>query len=112
MIPLRSSSLPSGSKRAQAAVAMAASAGGLTALKRILQLMPPDFAGAILIVQHLSPKRPSFMHEILARNSKLLVKEAQEGDVLLAGHVYMAAPDHHLHVNTDRTLSLLDTAPV
>jgi len=99
-------------KRAEVVVAMAASAGGLTALKHILTNLPPEFGAAVVIVQHLSPRRPSFMHEILGRSSGPVVRQAREGDVLLTGHVYMAPPDYHLHINPNKTLSLLSTAPV
>jgi two-component system chemotaxis response regulator CheB len=99
-------------KKAEVVVAMAASAGGLSALKHILNSLPDEFEAAVVIVQHLAPHRPSFMHEILGRHSGLRVTQAREGDELMAGHVYLAPPDHHLHVNPEKTLSLLSTAPI
>ncbi len=87
-------------------VAMAASAGGLTALNKILAAMPADFPAAILVVQHLDPRHRSLMAEILSRRTPLKIQEARDGDVLEPGTVYIAPPNRHLLVNLDGTLSL------
>lgn len=86
-------------------VAVAASAGGLNAVSQILSTLPAKFSAAIAIVQHLSPRHPSVMAEILSRRIALKVKQAQEGDTLDPGRVYIAPPDRHLLVNNG-TLSL------
>ncbi|MEA5514823.1 chemotaxis protein CheB, partial [Nodularia sp. UHCC 0506] len=52
------------------------------------------------------PQHRSFMSEILARRTALEVKQAQEGDCLAPGKVYIALPDYHLLVNSNGTLSL------
>ncbi|MEH2405596.1 chemotaxis protein CheB [Nostoc sp.] len=87
-------------------VAIAASAGGVTALIEVLSTLPAEFTAAIAIVQHLPPQHPSLMAEILSRHTAIRVKQAEEGDILTPGTAYMAAPDHHLLVNGDGTLSL------
>jgi two-component system chemotaxis response regulator CheB len=87
-------------------VAVAASAGGLTALGRVLAALPEDFPATIVIVQHLDPRHHSLMAEILSRRTGLQVREAQEGDRLHPHTVYIAPPDYHLLVNPDGTLSL------
>ncbi|NMF67215.1 chemotaxis protein CheB [Brasilonema octagenarum UFV-E1] len=89
-------------------VAIAASRGGLKAISQILSTLPPDFPAAILLVQHLSPKHPSQMAEILSHRTALHVKEAEEGELLRPGTVYIAVPNKHLLVNPDGTLSLSD----
>jgi two-component system chemotaxis response regulator CheB len=90
-------------------VAVAASAGGLMALGQILSALPSDFPAAIVIVQHLDPRHRSLMADILSRRTPLQVKQAQEGDHLTPGTVYIAPPDRHLLVNRDSTLSLTET---
>src|SRR5512136_181272 len=87
-------------------VALAASAGGLTAISRILSALPPDFPAAIVIVQHLDPRHRSLMASILSRRTSLQVKQAEEGDSLSPATVYIAPPNRHLLVNPDGTLSL------
>lgn len=46
------------------------------------------------------------MAEILSRRTALKVKEAREGEHLEIGTTYIAPPNRHLLVNSDRTLSL------
>jgi two-component system, chemotaxis family, protein-glutamate methylesterase/glutaminase len=96
-----------GSPRAQFdVVALAASAGGLKALSEVLAAVPADFPAAIVVVQHLDPRHRSLMAEILTRRVSVRVKQAEDGDVLRAGTVFVAPPDRHLLVNPDGTLSL------
>jgi two-component system chemotaxis response regulator CheB len=87
-------------------VAIAASAGGLRALRVVLSALPADFPAAVLIVQHLDPRHRSLLAEILSRVTPLRVKQADEGDRLEPGVVYIAVPDRHLLVRRDGTLAL------
>jgi two-component system, chemotaxis family, protein-glutamate methylesterase/glutaminase len=87
-------------------VAIAASAGGLKALSQVLAHLPAEFPAAVVIVQHLDPRYRSLMADILSRRTRLQVKQAEEGDPLQPGNVYIAPPNRHLLVNPDGTLSL------
>ena len=87
-------------------VALAASAGGLTALGQVLTGLPSDFPATIVVVQHLDPRHRSLMADILSRRTKLQVKQAEEGDHLAPATVYIAPPNRHLLVNSDGSLSL------
>ncbi|MDB9455733.1 chemotaxis protein CheB [Dolichospermum circinale CS-534/05] len=87
-------------------VAVAASAGGLTALIEVLTDLPADFKAAIVIVQHLDPRHPSLMAEILSSRTVLKVIQAKEGDKLTPGTVYIAPPNNHLLINGDGKVSL------
>lgn len=87
-------------------IAIAASAGGLNAIEQVLSHLPADFPASIVVVQHLDPHSRSYMADILSRRISLAVKQAEEGDRLEAGKVYIAPPNRHLLVNPDRTLSL------
>lgn len=73
-------------------VAIAASAGGLKALIVLLSGLPVDFPAAIVVVQHLDPKHRSLMANILSRYTPLSVKEAQAGENLEPGAIYIAPP--------------------
>jgi two-component system, chemotaxis family, protein-glutamate methylesterase/glutaminase len=90
-------------------VALAASAGGLTALTAVLGELQPDFSAIVVVVQHLDPKHRSLMPQIIGRRSRLPVHGALDGMVLEPGHVYLAPPDRHLLVNRDGTASLTQT---
>jgi two-component system, chemotaxis family, protein-glutamate methylesterase/glutaminase len=90
-------------------VALAASAGGLTALSHILEALPVDFPVAIVVLQHLDPRHRSLMADILARRTSLTVKQAEQEEMLQASTVYIAPPNNHLLVNPDGSVSLTQT---
>jgi len=93
-------------------VVIASSAGGLHALTTVLEALPACFPAPIIIVQHLDPHHRSHLADILARRTKLAVREAEEGDRLCAGVVYIAPPDRHVLAHRDATLSLSQSALV
>jgi two-component system chemotaxis response regulator CheB len=93
-------------------IGVAASAGGLRALTAVFAPLPPDFPAPIVVVQHLDPRHPSLLAGILGRATRLPVKEAQEGEGLRPGVVFVAPPDHHLLVNANGTLALTRTEMV
>jgi len=88
---------------------VAASAGGLKALKSLLSALPGDFRLPIAVVQHLDPRNTSLIADILDRNSALRVKDVEDEESLQKGTVYFAKPDYHMLVNRDGTVSLTKT---
>ncbi len=90
-------------------VAIAASAGGLNAINVVLANLPAMFPATIVVVQHLDPRHRSLMAEILARNTSLHVKQAEDGDIMQPSTVYIAPPDRHMLVNLNGTLALTQT---
>ena len=79
-------------------VAVGSSAGGLHALSCVLGALPADLPASLLVVQHLDPRYPSHMAEILAKRSEMRVAEAADGGTIERGNVYVAPPDRHLLV--------------
>ncbi len=76
-------------------VAIGASTGGTEALREVLTALPPD-APPIAIVQHMPP---GFTKAFAARLDSICavrVKEAVDGDRLMAGHVLIAPGDFHM----------------
>ena len=92
----------------RALVVIAASAGGVAALSTVLATLPADFPVPIAIVQHRTTAAPSLLAEILQRRTTLAVKDAEIGDVMRPGTIYLAAPDLHLVVRPDLTLGMMD----
>jgi two-component system chemotaxis response regulator CheB len=90
-------------------VAIAASAGGVSALTHILGDLPAGFPAIVVCVQHLDPRHRSLMPQVVGRRSKLPVSQAVDGLDLEPGHVYLAPPDRHLLINNDGTASLTHT---
>jgi two-component system, chemotaxis family, protein-glutamate methylesterase/glutaminase len=98
--------------RAFEIVAIASSAGGLSALVQVLSALPEGFPVAIALVQHTDPRHHSYLAEILGRRTGLRVRPAADGDQLEPGTVYVAPPDHHLLVEAGGRLRLVQTARV
>lgn len=93
-------------------VVIGASAGGLRAISMVLSDLPLGIPAAVVVVQHIEPHHRSLIAEILARRTALEVAEAREGELLRAGTIWIAPPDHHVLVNADCTLSLSRSAAV
>ncbi len=53
-----------------------ASAGGLEAFSEVLAHLPDDTGMAFVLVQHLDPKHPSVLAELLARSSSMPVRKS------------------------------------
>lgn len=81
-------------------VGIGASAGGLEAFTQLLRVLPTDTGMAFVLVQHLEPKHESVLTTLLARATKMPVREAREGMHVEPNHVYL------IPANAD--LSLLD----
>ncbi len=90
-------------------VGIAASSGGLKAIIEIISDLPEDFPIPILLVLHIYPTDKSYLPEILSRHTKLLVKEAEDGDKLTKGVIYTPKPNKHIVVNSDGTITLSST---
>lgn len=78
-------------------IAIGASTGGTEAIKEVLMGMPPDAPG-IVIAQHIPPGFSRAFAERMDKMTRLRVKEAEHGDVVLQGHAFVAPGDHHLVV--------------
>ena len=92
-------------------VAIAASAGGLQALRQVLGGLPTSFPAAVLVAQHLPPQN-TFLVELLRPHSRLPVKYAEEGEPLAKGAVFVAPPGRHLEVDPDGRLSVSDSEKI
>jgi two-component system, chemotaxis family, protein-glutamate methylesterase/glutaminase len=89
-------------------VVMAASMGGLEALTQVLRPLPADFPAAIAIVMHRHRSSKGFLAQILARRTRLGIKDADQGEFLQPGLVYLAPPNYHLLVSRGGLLRLSD----
>jgi len=82
-------------------VVVGASAGGVEALRVLIAGLPADFPAAVLVVLHIPAHTPSQLHSILGRAGSLPVTSAEDGEAIVAGHVYVAPADRHLLVEDD-----------
>jgi two-component system chemotaxis response regulator CheB len=79
-------------------VAIGISTGGPNALQYVFSQMPADFPGCIVVVQHMPEGFTQMFARRLDESSALEVKEAQSGDLLLAGRVLICPGDRHIKV--------------
>ncbi len=96
-------------------VGIGVSTGGPKTLMHILPELPANFPGCIVIAQHM-PK--SFTATFAARLNSvcaMTVKEAEEGDILERGTVYLAPGGGHMAVdnrnNKIRQIRLVENVP-
>ncbi|MFC9434657.1 chemotaxis protein CheB [Nocardia sp. NPDC057030] len=87
-------------------VAIASSAGGVTALFKVLGGLPGTLPVPVLIVQHLDPRHKTVLAELLSRRTELRVKLAESGELAQPGVVYIAPPNYHLLVEPHGVLAL------
>ena len=76
-------------------VGIGSSAGGTQTLPKILPAFPSDFV-PIIITQHMPPKFTTSFAQMLNSECAMEVREAQHGDQLRLGVVFVAPGDFHL----------------
>jgi two-component system, chemotaxis family, protein-glutamate methylesterase/glutaminase len=80
-------------------VAIGSSTGGPAALQIILTRLPADFRAAIVISQHMPKGFTGPLSERLDKLSQLNIREAEEGDVIKNGTVYICPGGFHLGIS-------------
>jgi two-component system chemotaxis response regulator CheB len=85
-----SSPVSNGSLQHVSVVIIGTSTGGPAALQTVFKDIPGDFSKPIVIIQHMPGTFTKAFAERLNKQSPLTIKEAEDGDRLQAGHVYVA----------------------
>jgi two-component system chemotaxis response regulator CheB len=84
--------------QASRVVAIGISTGGPNALQYMLSQLPGDFPGAIVVVQHMPEGFTDMFARRLNECCAIDVKEAQSGDMLLAGRALICPGNRHIRV--------------
>ena len=95
-------------------IAIGSSTGGTEALKVLLEMMPADCPG-IVIAQHIPPVFSTSFAQRMDKTCAMTVYEAEDGQQVLPGHVYVAPGDKHMLLVRDGALyrcKLSDAPPV
>lgn len=95
-------------------VAIGTSTGGPKALTQVLTKLPENINAPILIVQHMPAGFTKSLAARLNSLSKILVKEAEDGEVIKKGVAYISPGGYHLKVRsigTSLTIQL-DQSPL
>ncbi len=96
-------------------IAMASSTGGPRSLQSVIPLLPENLDAPVILVQHM-PK--GFTHSLAIRldeMSKVHVKEAEDGEILKKGWVYIAPGGQHMKIlktGMDSKISLTLDPPI
>ena len=81
-------------------IAVGASTGGTDALMSLLKTLPTTMPG-IVIVQHMPRLFTNQFAKRLNQNCAIHVKEAEEGDLVRTGSVFLSPGDKHMLINRD-----------
>lgn len=88
-------------------IGIGASAGGLEPIHELFDNMPEDTDFSFVIVQHLSPDHKSLMGELLAKHTRMQIREAEENMVLEKNCIYLI-PNKKVMTLSQGTLKLHD----
>lgn len=79
-------------------IALACSTGGPKALQSVIPYLPANLNAPMVLVQHMPAGFTKSMADRLDEVSPIHVKEAEDGDVLQKGTVYIAPGGRHMEV--------------
>ena len=79
-------------------IALASSTGGPKALQSVIPYLPQNLDAPMVLVQHMPAGFTKSMAERLNEVSKIKVKEAEDGDKLEKGQIYVAPGGKHMEV--------------
>ncbi len=87
-------------------VVIGSSAGGLSALERILERLNPNLVVPIIICQHMASDTGDAMLQLLKKHSVIDMNEPLDKEEVKGNKVYLAPADYHLAIESDKTFSL------
>lgn len=93
-------------------VLLGGSTGSIDVLLELLAALRPPLSFALIIVIHRKNTADSNLAQLLSLKTQISVKEVDDKDVLLPGHVYLAPADYHVLLEQDGTFSLDDSEKV
>ena len=79
-------------------VAIGVSTGGPNALQYLFSHLPVEFSGSIVVVQHMPDGFTELFARRLDETCPMRVKEAQSGDLLVAGRALICPGNRHMKV--------------
>lgn len=77
-------------------VGVGASAGGVDAIKRFFEHVPPDAGMSYVVILHLSPDYDSKLAEVIQTVTTIPVSRVLERTKVVRDHIYVVPPNQHL----------------
>lgn len=102
--------LPTG-KPKRDIVAIGVSTGGPPAVQKVLSALPENFPACILIAQHMPAAFTGAFAKRLDSLCKIKVKEAQDGDMLIAGVAYVCPGGQHISIQVRGAMPHIKISP-
>ena len=93
-------------KTAIQAIAIGASAGGISALLQILKPLPENYRLPLIIVLHLPNDRDSKLAAVFQHHVAMPVQQARDKEWIKPGVIYIAGSGYHLSVEKNFSFSL------
>jgi two-component system chemotaxis response regulator CheB len=90
-------------------VAIGVSTGGPNALSELVPEFSADFSVPIVIVQHMPPVFTKLLAERLAAKARIQVEEGTAGQVVEAGHAFIAPGNYHMIVRREEKAVRIQT---
>jgi two-component system chemotaxis response regulator CheB len=87
-------------------VVIGGSAGSLDVILRIIPQLALGSSLSLIIVMHRRNNYDFSLSDLLATKTLWEVSEAEEKQLILNDHIYLAPADYHLLIENDNTLSL------
>lgn len=87
-------------------IVIAGSAGALLPLQQLVRALGPNLDAAVVVTIHYPPDHPTFLADILSRETRLPVSVAIHGERLQPAHIYVAPPGYHQVVVNDGCFEL------
>jgi two-component system chemotaxis response regulator CheB len=103
VLPYARPAVPPTPRMTAQVIAVGASTGGTEALRQFLAALPSDAPG-VVAVQHMPEQFTRAFAERLDQLCTVRVKEADDGDRVLAGHALIAPGDRHMRLVRDGAL--------
>jgi two-component system chemotaxis response regulator CheB len=97
-VPRGAKSYPNSKDQPTRIIGIGISTGGPNAIQYLLSQLPGNFPGTILVVQHMPEGFTEMFSRRLDEVCNISVKEAQSGDLLLAGRALICPGSRHLKV--------------
>lgn len=80
-------------------VGVGASAGGLEAFKAMVRALPDQPGTALVLIPHLDPTHASMLGEILARETKIPIREVQDKMAVHPNTIYVIPPGSDMGIS-------------
>lgn len=82
-------------------IVVGTSAGGVETLQKLVAGLSGDFPASVFVLMHLPAIGKNFLPQILSDSGPLPAKEAEDGEPIVPGIIYVAPSDMHVLLGKD-----------